>query len=153
LPEFLLRYPQVRVALHSSNRRVDVLNEGFDVALRVRSKPTGEDGLVMRTFRESRHLLVAAKTYLDQHGRPQRPEDVRHHETLSFEIESDGQAWDLQDRAGAAVRVEHSPRLMSHDFPVLRSGTLAGMGVALLPESVVRADLRSGSLEQVLPDW
>src|SRR6185312_16135297 len=58
LPEFLARYPGVRVMLESTNRRVDVLNEGFDVALRVRTKPTGEDGLVMRTFGQSRHLLV-----------------------------------------------------------------------------------------------
>jgi DNA-binding transcriptional LysR family regulator len=55
LPEFLSRYPSVRIVLESTDRRVDVLNEGFDVALRVRTKPTGEDGLVMRTFGQSRH--------------------------------------------------------------------------------------------------
>jgi DNA-binding transcriptional LysR family regulator len=153
LPEFLARYPGIRLILHSTNRRVDLLNEGFDVALRVRIKPTGEDGLVMRTFGESHHVLVASPAYLDQHGRPQRPEELAQHATVSFEVDADRQAWQLQDAAGVSVRVEHSPRVICHDFPFLRSTVLSGLGVALMPESVVRADLTSGSLEQVLPAW
>lgn len=153
LPEFLVRYPSVRVVLHSTNRRVDVLNEGFDVALRVRTKPTGEDGLVMRTFGQSRNVLVATKAYLDQHGRPEQPAQLAQHVTLSFDPESDRQAWELQDSTGATVRVEHSPRLMVHDFPLVRSAVVAGLGIALLPESVVRTDLQNGTLEQVLPAW
>jgi DNA-binding transcriptional LysR family regulator len=153
IPEFLALYPSVRVVLHSSNRRVDVLNEGFDVAFRVRAKPTGEDGLVMRTFGHSRQLLVATKQYLDQHGRPERPEELAQHVTLSFESESERQTWELQGPNGIETRVEHSPRLMCHDFPLIRNAVLAGMGVALLPETVVHADLQNGSIEQVLPTW
>jgi DNA-binding transcriptional LysR family regulator len=153
LPEFLARYPSIRLVLHATNRRVDVLNEGFDVALRVRSIPTGEDGLVMRTFGSSRHLLVATGAYLEQHGRPQRPEDLTRHATLSFAPETDRQTWDLLDSNGAAARIEHSPRFVCHDFPAIRAAVLAGLGIALLPESVVKADLESGSLEQVLPAW
>jgi DNA-binding transcriptional LysR family regulator len=153
LPEFLSRYPSVRIVLESTNRRVDVLNEGFDVTLRVRTKPTGEDGLIMRTFGQSRHLLVASSDYLDKRGRPQRPEDLSQHATLSFEPEPDRQSWELQGANGVTARVEHTPRLVTHDFPLLRAAVFAGLGVALLPESVVRADLDTGSLEQVLPAW
>lgn len=153
LPEFLARYPSIRMVLHSSNRRVDVLNEGFDAALRVRTRPSGEDRLVMRTFGQARHVLVAAKSYLERRGRPLRPEELTQHATLSFEIESDSQTWDLQDSNGVSVRVEHSPQLMCHDFPLLRAAVHAGLGIALLPESVVRADLKDGSLEQLLPAW
>ena len=152
LPEFLARYPSVRVLLMPTNRRVDVLNEGVDVALRVRSKPTGEDGLVMRTFGQSRHVLVASKRYLDRRGRPQHPDELANHETLSFE-ESERQIWELQGANGVPARVEHSPRFMSHDFPLVRAATLAGLGVSLLPEVIVRADLESGTLEQLLPAW
>ena len=63
LPEFFTRYPNVRLLLHVSNRRVDVLNEQFDVALRVRTQPSGEDGLVMRAFGEACELLVASPAY------------------------------------------------------------------------------------------
>ncbi|MFL6601117.1 MAG: LysR family transcriptional regulator [Steroidobacteraceae bacterium] len=153
LPDFLARYPNVRLVLHATNRRVDVLNEGFDVALRVRTTPTGEDGLVMRSFGESRHLLVASGSYLAQRSRPERPDQLTQHASLAFDLEADRHSWDLRDSNGVAARVEHTPRLLCHDFPLLRAAVMAGLGIALLPESVVRADIDSGRLEQVLPAW
>jgi DNA-binding transcriptional LysR family regulator len=153
LPEFLARYPKIRLMLHATNRRVDVINEGFDVALRVRTVPTGEDGLVMRTFGSSSNILVASRQYLDERGRPERPEQLAQHATLSFSSESDRQTWELFDADGTSVRIEHAPRLVCHDFPMLRAAVLAGLGIALLPESVVRADLDSDTIEPVLPNW
>lgn len=153
LPEFLARYPKIRLILHATNRRVDVINEGFDVALRVRTVPTGEDGMVMRTFGSSSHFLVASPEYLNERGRPERPEQISQHATLSFSPENDRQTWDLFDAAGTSVQIEHAPRLVCHDFTMLRAAVLAGLGIALLPESVVRADLDSGTIEQVLRDW
>ncbi len=93
LPEFFARYPSVRLLVHATNRRVDVLNEGFDVALRVRSQPSGEDGLVMRNFGEFRELLVAARGYLDRAGRPTRPEQIAGHATLGFAPQGETQTW------------------------------------------------------------
>jgi DNA-binding transcriptional LysR family regulator len=153
LPEFLARYPKVRIMLHATNRRVDVLNEGFDVALRVRTVPTGEDGLVMRTFGSSSNVLVASPNYLAERGRPEMPDQVSKHATLAFDPDSDRQTWELFDARGESIRIEHTPRLVCHDFIVMRKAVLAGLGIALLPESVIRADLESGKLEQVLPAW
>ncbi len=153
LPEFLARYPKIRLMLHATNRRVDVINEGFDVALRVRTVPTGEDGLVMRTFGSSSNILVASRQYLDERGRPERPEQLAQHATLSFTSETDRQTWELFDADGTSVRIEHTPRLVCHDFPMLRAAVLAGLGIALLPESVVRGDLDSDTIEPVLPNW
>jgi DNA-binding transcriptional LysR family regulator len=153
LPDFLNRYPSVRVFLEASNRRVDVINEGFDLSLRVRDKPSGEDGLVMRTFGESRQLLVAAREYLERSGRPERPEQIAQHATLDFAFSAERLVWELSNSTGESVRVEHSARLACHDFVLLRTAVLAGVGIALLPETVVRADLDSGRLERVLPGW
>ena len=153
LPEFLARYPKVRLMLHATNRRVDVLNEGFDVALRVRTVPTGEDGLVMRTLGSSSNFLVAAPNYLAERGRPEQPDQVSKHATLAFDPDSDRPSWELFDAQGKSIRIEHTPRLVCHDFIVMRNAVLAGLGIALLPESVIRADLESGKLEQVLPAW
>lgn len=153
LPEFFARYPAVRLILHVSNRRVDVLNEGFDVALRVRTQPSGEDGLVMRSFGESREIMVATPAYLERTGRPERPEELAQRETLGFAPEADTQTWELFAGRDQVVRVEHRPRLVCHDFVVLKSAVLTGMGIALLPESVVRVELESGALERVLPAW
>jgi DNA-binding transcriptional LysR family regulator len=153
LPEFFTRHPSIRLLIHATNRRVDVLNEGIDLALRVRTQPSGEDGLVMRSFGKLRELLVATRDYLDRAGRPQRPEELAAHATLGFAPESETQTWELSGPDGQTARVEVSPRLVCHDFVVLRTAALAGTGIALLPESLVRTDLDSGRLEPVLHHW
>lgn len=153
LPDFLAKYPAIRLQLHVSNRRVDVLNEGFDLALRVRSVPTGEDGLVMRSFGEVCEFLVAAPAYLDRVGRPNEPAEIAARDTLDYAAESDRQTWELRGPQDKTVRLEHSPRMACHDFVMLRSAALAGLGIARLPENVVSDDLQRGALERVLPQW
>jgi DNA-binding transcriptional LysR family regulator len=153
LPAFFVRYPSIRLLIHASNRRVDVLNEGFDLALRVRTRPSGEDGLVMRSFGQTRELLVASRAYLDGAGRPQRPEELQAHATLGFWPESETQRWELSGPNAETVQVEVAPRLICHDFVVMHAATLAGSGIALLPESLVRLDLDAGRLEPVLHHW
>lgn len=153
LPMFLAKYPAVRLQLHVSNRRVDVVREGFDVALRVRSQPSGEDGLVMRTFGRAHELLVASPAYLARAGAPASPQDLGSRETLDYGGELDRQPWELVGSDGQSVRAEHTPRVICHDFIVLRATVLAGLGIAKLPDSVVREDVHSGALTRVLPDW
>jgi len=153
LPTFLAKYPAVRLQLHVSNRRVDVVREGFDVALRVRSQPSGEDGLVMRTFGRAHELLVASPAYLARAGAPASPQDLGSRETLDYGGELDRQPWELVGSDGQSVRAEHTPRVICHDFIVLRATVLAGLGIAKLPDSVVREDVHSGALTRVLPDW
>ena len=152
IPRFLRRYPKVRLDLHVDNRRIDVLAERFDAALRVRTEPSGEDGLVMRRFAELCELLVASPDYLEQTGQPAHPDDLRQLSTLSF-APGETQHWTLNGPNGQQVDIEHAPRLLSHNFPVLRQAALDGLGIALLPASVIEADLASGRLVHVLPDW
>jgi DNA-binding transcriptional LysR family regulator len=153
LPAFLEAYPAIRIELHVSNRRVDVLAESFDVALRVRTRPSGEDGLVMRTFREVDEFLVASPAYLRGAAPLAEPAELKHHTTLDYAGEFDRRPWELLGPQGQSAAVEHQPRIVCHDFVVLRDAVLAGLGVARLPESVVRGDLKSGALTRVLPAW
>lgn len=152
LPEFLQRYPGVRLELTVENRRVDVIGERFDAALRVRTRPSGEDGLVMRRFASASEVLVASPAYLDRAGRPQLPAELAEHATLSF-APGEHQSWTLQRGAGEVAEVGHVPRLVCHNFPVLLAAAIAGQGIGLLPGSVAHAPLADGRLEQVLPDW
>jgi DNA-binding transcriptional LysR family regulator len=152
LPGFLEKYPQVKLLLLSTNRRVDLINEGVDVALRVRFKLDTDADLVVRSFGHSRALLVASPGYLDQRGRPAQPEELAGHDTISI-AELDAQSWELTGRDGKRFQLEHQPRLMCGDFPLVRAAAEQGLGIALLPESVCCAALSSGRLEVILPEW
>jgi DNA-binding transcriptional LysR family regulator len=152
LPEFLARYPQVRVQMHVSNRRVDVINEGFDVAIRVRNKLDDDGSLVMRSFGQIQELLVASPQYLKRAGRPTEPEQLREHVTLTMNEDEARQRWELQ-RDGETRRVELKPRVAGFDFPMLMALARQGIGITMLPETLCAQAVRDGELEVVLPEW
>jgi DNA-binding transcriptional LysR family regulator len=153
LPEFLARYPQVRLQLHVSNRRVDLINEGFDVAMRVRSRLDDDGGLVMRSFGEIQELLVASPKYLNGMGRPSDPDELAEHVTLSMSEDEVRQRWELHGPEGEVRRIELKPRVSGFDFPMLRSLAEQGVGITLLPETMCAQQVRDGTLEVVLPQW
>ena len=153
LPEFLARHPQVRLQLHVSNRRVDLINEGFDVALRVRTRLDDDGSLVMRSFGQIQELLVASPKYLDRKGRPRDPDDLAQHVSLSISEDDARQRWELHGPNGEVRRVELHPRVSGFDFPMLRSLAEQGVGITLLPETLCGEQVRNGTLEVVLPDW
>ncbi|HEY6985618.1 MAG TPA: LysR substrate-binding domain-containing protein [Rhodanobacteraceae bacterium] len=153
LPDFLAQFPKVQVRLVATNRRVDVINEGFDIAIRVRTKLDADAALVLRTFGQSRVLLAANPKFLDQHGRPKVPEDLERLPLLS-QFEHDGaQVLELLDASGAKVTVEMQARLISGEFGVLYEAAKRGLGVTALPEFVCAPAIVRGELEVVLPDW
>ena len=153
LPDFLAAHPKVRIQLHASNRRVDVINEGFDIALRVRSH-LGDDGsLVMRSFGQIQELLVASPAFLKREGRPTQPQQLRDLATLSMSEDEGRQRWELQGPGDVVEKVDIQPRLMCSDFPTLAQAAAAGLGIALLPETICAEAVRTGALEVVLPDW
>ena len=153
MPEFLAKYPQVRVQLHVSNRRVDLINEGFDVAIRVRNKLDDDGSLVMRSFGMIQELLVASPKYLDRAGRPKDPEELKDHVTLSINEDEARQRWELQDAKGELRRIDLKPRLSGFDFPMLMALAKQGIGITMLPETLCADAIRNGELEVVLPDW
>ncbi len=153
LPEFLARYPEVRVQLHVSNRRVDVINEGFDVAIRVRTRFDDDGSLVMRSFGQIQELLVASPKYLDRAGRPSSPEELTEHTTMTMGEDEGRQRWELQGRDGEVRRVELKARVSGFDFPMLMALARQGLGITMLPETMCAEAVRSGELEVVLPDW
>ena len=152
LPEFLARYPQVRIQMHVSNRRVDVINEGFDVAIRVRNKLDDDGSLVMRSFGQIQELLVASPQYLRRAGRPTEPEQLLEHVTLTMNEDEVRQRWELQ-RDGEMRRVELKPRVAGFDFPMLMALAKQGLGITMLPETLCAEAVRKGELEVVLPRW
>ena len=153
LPQFLREHPKVRVQLNITNRRVDLINEGFDIALRVRSRLDDDGSLVMRSFGQVQELLVASPAYLDRAGRPQQPEDLVNHVTLSASEDEARQRWELHGPGGEVRRVELQPRLSGFDFPLLQAMAADGFGITMLPETVCADAVRRGELEVVMPQW
>lgn len=157
LPRFLADYPRVRVQLLVSNRRFDLLNENIDIALRVRRAPDMDPELVTRPLSRMHSILTAAPGYLDRHGRPQQPQELATHGTLSLFETDTAQNWTFVPCAPTAgtdgVRVAVEPRLLCGEFNVLLQATLAGQGICVLPESVCGPRIATGELEHVLPDW
>lgn len=152
LPEFCEKYPQVRILVLSTNRRIDLINEGVDVAIRVRFKLDTDADLVLRTFGRSSALLVASPTYLAKRGRPAHPSDLPRYETISIS-EMESQSWELSAKDGSKHRFDHQPRLMCGDFPLVLAAAARGLGIALLPESVCARAVAAGELEVLLPEW
>jgi DNA-binding transcriptional LysR family regulator len=153
LPDFMAQYPKMQVRLVSSDRRVDVIGEGFDLAIRVRDKLDTDANLVIRTFGQSRTTLVASPALLEKHGRPQHPDELARLPALSMREQEGAQTWELSAANGEQASVEVQTRLVTGEFSVLLDAARAGMGVALLPEFVCAPAVIRGELEVVLPDW
>lgn len=153
LPDFLAKYPKLQVRVLSSDRRVDVIGEGYDLAIRVRSKLDADADLVIRGFGHSTTALVASPRLLEVHGRPTVPDDLAMLPALSMREHEGAQVWELVDTQGERVNVEVPARLITGDFAVLLESARRGLGVALLPEFVCVPAIDAGELEVVLPGW
>lgn len=154
MPEFLVRHPQVQVQMLVGNRRVDLIEEGVDLALRVRSRIDDEPSLVVRRLGESQELLVASPAYLDAAPPLAEPRDLAAHATLNANEDLHRQAWELSGPDGRVERVDLGrPRLMASNFALLQSVALAGGGIALLPDIVCGRAVEQGALRVVLADW
>lgn len=153
LPDFLAKYPKLQVRVLSSNRRVDLLGEGYDLAIRVRSKLDTDANMVVRSFGQSRVLPVASTALLDALGRPKHPDELAKLPALSMQEHEGPQTWELIDATGERVSVEVNARLICGDFAVLLEAARRGIGVTLLPEFVCAPAVTRGELEVLLPEW
>ncbi|MBE7619458.1 LysR family transcriptional regulator [Komagataeibacter sp. FXV2] len=151
LARFVLRYPSVTLHLDSTNRRVDVLKEGLDLAIRVRFPPLASSDLVMRTLDTSTQCLVAAPP-LVRHP-PASPADLNGFPSLDFHTGPGAHSWLLENRQGQTATIFHEPRLATDDMAVLREAALIGVGIGQFPTMMIWPDIEAGRLVPVLPQW
>ncbi|MGR4893168.1 LysR substrate-binding domain-containing protein [Sphingopyxis sp. LARHCG72] len=149
---FMALYPDVELHVESTNRRVDVIGEGFDLAIRVRPPPLAESELVMRRFDERTIRIVASPDLLKQRAIT-LPADLAGLPSVDFGPAGGEHRWRLTHADGSVAEVRHAPRLITDDMAVLRDAALAGAGAARLPTLVVWDDLQAGRLVTLLPDW
>lgn len=150
---FLTRYPEVRLEIVCSDRLVDLIAEGFDVAVRVGK--LADSSLIVRPLAVMRSVLVASPALLDGAGRepPSAPEQLPRWPCLAFGSAAERSSWELSSRTGKTVSVRLEARFVVNDFDVLTSAAVAGLGLALLPAERCVEHLRQGSLRRLLPEW
>lgn len=149
---FMVRYPKATVILESTNRRVDVLREGFDLAIRVRFDPLEDSGLTLRRLGDDmQHLVCAPQCLAD--GPLDSPAALEGMPSLSWHPERIRHHWDLRGPQDREVQIAHQPRLITQDMAALLHAALAGVGIVQLPSAVVQPLLKTAELVEVLPGW
>ena len=144
--------PQVQVLLDATNRRVDVVEEGLDFAIRVRLPPLENTDLAVRQLGLSVQILVASPELAARHPAPSSTESLKEWPTLSMASGSEKFVWNLTNANGQVTSWTHQPRLATDDLASLRIAAIGGLGVAVLPRELVGADIRAGTLRHLLPD-
>jgi DNA-binding transcriptional LysR family regulator len=152
--DFIQAYPNVRLVLDTTNRPVDVVGEGYDVAFRVRAQ-IGDSSLVVRSFGLVRQALVIAPAWLCEHGRPHAPEELDGLASMATGAKSQNgrYQWRLSGRGKAERLIEHRPRLVTDDLSVLKRAALHGSGIVELPRFFCAGELARGELETVPAGW
>jgi DNA-binding transcriptional LysR family regulator len=147
---FMARHPDVVLDLTLSDRMVDLVEEGFDIAIRIASLPSSS--LVSRKLSSTRLVLCATPRYLKTHGTPKTPAELARHTVLAYSLLSSGESWEFDGPQGhASVKV--NPRLRTNSGDTCRAVALQHLGIIIQPSFLVADELRSGALVEVMPQY
>jgi DNA-binding transcriptional LysR family regulator len=150
LAKFLRQFPDVNIELSLSDRVADLIDEGFEAAIRIGS--LSDSRLVTRRLGPYRSILCASADYLRRRGQPKTPQDLTAHDCLGFTFSTRRCRWRLF-RGTEESTVNFTPRLLANNGEALRQAALAGLGVVLQPEILLAGDVREKRLVRVLPEW
>jgi DNA-binding transcriptional LysR family regulator len=149
-PGFMAAQPKVSLEVMLSDRMVDLVEEGFDVAVRVARLPSSS--LVSRKLSSTRMVLCATPRYLKEHGTPGHPSELARHQVLAYTLLATGETWEFDSPEGH-VAVKVAPRMHSNSGDTCRAAALGHQGIILQPTFMIADDLRSGQLVEVLPQY
>lgn len=151
LVELAAAYPKIHVSLHVTDRFVDMVQEGFDIAVRNHFAPLPDSGLVQRRVASEPVCLVASPAYLAERGTPQLPQDLKLHAGLISNMS--GGPWRLENDRGAMAEVNLVPRMHADESTVLLRAAQEGLGIACLPLRMCGEAIAAGRVRRVLPEW
>lgn len=151
LPEFLAQHPDISIDLHLGDALVDVIGDGFDIALRIGALP--DSSLLARRLAAMPGVVVAAPAYLDKRGRPEHPSELSGHDCFAYAYSRTRDAWQFFDAAGEQVTVRTTGPMQVNNGDAVLPALVAGLGVSGLPEFIARDAVADGRLERILPGW
>jgi DNA-binding transcriptional LysR family regulator len=148
LVDFVREHPGIHIDLVVANRRVNLVEEGIDLA--IRAGKLDDSTLVARRVSPSEMWLFAAPDYLKRRGRPRKLSDLRGHDCITYRSAAGNLPWRLQGSRGVEEVAVSGP-ITADDFSAVRRLVLAGLGIALMPDQPLKPDLAAGRLVRVLP--
>ena len=147
------RYPKVKLHVTLSEKRIDLVEGGFDVGLVTGAMATTGAELIERPLATNPMIAVASPAYLRQHEAPESPEDLTQHGFIGLPQETRGATWGFRHRNGVSQSVKLEPSYTVNSALMVRQAALAGMGPAIVPQDVAAADLKEGTLVRLIPDY
>lgn len=153
LPQFLGAFPAVQVHLQVTNRAVDVIDEGVDVALRVRASLEDSATLIVKHLGLTQTLLVASPALLERAGPIQQPADLDGADIVAMSVNDGKMFWQLFGPSGQHYTVTQKPCFVADDLQTLKYSILQGTGFGVLPDYMCDPEIDNGELVQVLPSW
>jgi DNA-binding transcriptional LysR family regulator len=151
IPAFLRQYPDVSIDLHLSDAQVDLIGEGFDAALRIAALP--DSSLVARRLCDVPTYLLAAPSYLKAKGKPKHPLQLAEHSCIGYAYQQTPDTWRFRNKSGEVATVRPSGALRVNNGDAMVPALVAGLGFGVLPEFIVRKELKDGKLEAALTEW
>lgn len=151
IPRFLARYPELRLDLHLDDRRVDLIREGFDLAIRG-SDNLQDSSLIAKRLATMPHVVCAAPSYFKARGKPKRPSDLSTHSCVRFSLSGHADAWEFY-KDGRRERVALNAQYSVSSSLAVRDALREGFGLSLIPLPYVEQDLAEGRLKTALDDW
>ena len=148
--DYTQAYPQVQLDISLSDRKVDLIEDGFDLAIRIGAMPQSD--LIARKIGGVRSIVCAAPAYVARHGAPHTPADLSRHACLGYTLTGTGADWRLEGPDGPVI-VPISGPIRADNGDILRLAAIKGAGILLQPHFIVGADIEAGRLVRVLADW
>ncbi|MET0983000.1 MAG: LysR family transcriptional regulator [Telluria sp.] len=149
-PAFLARHPKLGLDITLSDRVVDLVEDGFDLAVRIGQLPSST--LISRKLASTRMVVCASPGYLERRGEPAQPDELLRHDVVSYSLFSSGENWNFTGPDGE-VSVKVAPRVRTNSGDTCRAFALAHQGIILQPTFIVGADLAHGRLREVMPGY
>jgi DNA-binding transcriptional LysR family regulator len=150
IPEYKKQYPQVQISLSLADRFIDVVAEGFDLAIRIAE--LDDSSLIARKVAPCKRVFCASPDYLNKNGTPKVPQDLAIHQCLIYSNELKPDTWFMHGPNGTESIKVNGP-ICADNGDILKAAAISGLGVTLLPTFIAGPDLAAGRLKQVLPDY
>ncbi|WP_293006270.1 LysR family transcriptional regulator [Nitrosomonas sp.] len=149
--EFLQAHPEITFDLDFNDRRVDILTEGFDLAIRIATLP--DSSLIARRLSPIQAMMCASPSYLERMGTPQSPQELIKHRCLVYNLISNFENWNLYDTKNQLIKTKIVPYLKASNGEFLRDAAVDGLGIILMPTFIVYKEIERGALVPLLTQY